>query len=54
MGTVNVPNRPDAEGMAQRARAILEELDARKRSGAAGGEQEYLRRLMKDFDTPAI
>jgi uncharacterized protein (TIGR02302 family) len=47
---VEVPDRPDAEGMAQRVRVILEEL--RKRASdrnRPAEEQEYLRRLMKEF-----
>jgi len=47
---VDVPNRPDAEGMAQRARAILEELRRRaSERDRPTEEQEYLRRLMKEF-----
>jgi hypothetical protein len=47
---VKVPNRPDAEGMAQRARAILEELRRRASDRERPpSEQEYLRRLMKEF-----
>src|SRR5262249_26783231 len=43
---VKVPNRPDAEGMAQRARAILEELRRRASDrDRPASEQEYLRRL---------
>ncbi|TAL03412.1 MAG: DUF4175 family protein [Rhodospirillaceae bacterium] len=47
---VDVPNRPDAEGIAQRARVILEELRRRASDRERPAEeQDYLRRLMKEF-----
>ena len=47
---VQVPKGPDTEGMAQRVRTILDEI--RKRAAdrtRPEAEQEYLRRLMKEF-----
>jgi uncharacterized protein (TIGR02302 family) len=47
---VHVPTGPDAEGMAQRARAILEEIRRRASDRERPAqEQDYLRRLMKSF-----
>jgi len=47
---VDVPDRPDADGLAQRTRAILEELRRRaSERNRPTEEQEYLRRLMKEF-----
>jgi uncharacterized protein (TIGR02302 family) len=47
---VEVPNGPDTEGMAQRVRAILEEIQRRASDRTRpAAEQEYLRRLMKEF-----
>jgi uncharacterized protein (TIGR02302 family) len=47
---VKVPDRPDADGMAKRARAIMEELRRRASDRERpASEQDYLRRLMKQF-----
>jgi uncharacterized protein (TIGR02302 family) len=47
---VEVPSGPDAEGMAQRVRAILEEIRRRASDRTRpAAEQEYLRRLMQEF-----
>lgn len=47
---VDVPTGPDTEGMAQRVRAILEEIRARASDRTRPeAEQDYLRRLMKQF-----
>jgi hypothetical protein len=47
---VKVPNGPDTEGMAQRVRTILEEIRRRASDRTRPEEeQEYLRRLMKEF-----
>lgn len=45
-----VPREPDTEGMAQRVRAILEEIRNRASDRTRPAmEQDYLRRLMKQF-----
>jgi len=47
---VDVPMGPDTEGMAQRVRVILEEIRSRASDRTRPeAEQEYLRRLMKQF-----
>ncbi len=47
---VDVPSGPDTEGMSQRVRAILEEIRRRASDRTRpAAEQEYLRRLMKEF-----
>ena len=47
---VDVPSGPDTEGMSQRVRAILEEIRRRAADRTRpSAEQEYLRRLMKEF-----
>jgi uncharacterized protein (TIGR02302 family) len=47
---VRVPNGPDAEGMAQRVRTILDEIRRRASDRTRPAEeQQYLRRLMKEF-----
>ena len=47
---VDVPTDPDTEGLSQRVRAILEEIQRRASDRTRPeDEQEYLRRLMKTF-----
>lgn len=47
---VDVPTGPDQQGMAQRVRAILEEIRTRASDRTRPeAEQDYLRRLMKQF-----
>jgi uncharacterized protein (TIGR02302 family) len=47
---IDVPTEPDTKGMAQRVRAILEEIRQRASDRTRSEEeQDYLRRLMKQF-----
>ena len=47
---VDIPTAPDADSMAERVRAIIEELQRRASDRTRpSDEQEYLRRLMKQF-----
>ena len=47
---IEVPTEPDTEGMAQRVRAILDEIRQRASDRTrSADEQDYLRRLMKQF-----
>ncbi len=47
---IDIPNAPDASSMAERVRAIMEELQRRAADRTRpADEQDYLRRLMKQF-----
>jgi hypothetical protein len=47
---VEIPAAPDANSMAERVRAILDEIRRRAADRTRpGDEQDYLRRLMKQF-----